>query len=131
MADLILHHYDLSPFSEKVRLAFGLKGLDWRSVDIPIWPPRPDTVPLTAGYRRVPVLQVGADVYCDTLLILREIDRRFPEPSLYPDGSRALTAALSLLVGRHHFPAGRHADHIDHRRRYPGGLPPGPRRLHG
>ncbi len=95
MADLILHHYDLSPFSEKVRLAFGLKGLDWRSVDIPIWPPRPDTVPLTAGYRRVPVLQVGADVYCDTLLILREIDRRFPEPSLYPDGSRALTAALS------------------------------------
>ena len=96
MADLILHHYDLSPFSEKVRLAFGLKGLTWRSVDIPIWPPRPDTVPLTAGYRRVPVLQVGADVYCDTLLILREIDRRCPAPSLYPEGSRALTAALSF-----------------------------------
>ena len=96
MADLILHHYDLSPFSEKVRLAFGLKGLAWRSVDIPIWTPRPDTVPLTAGYRRVPVLQVGADVYCDTLLILREIDRRCPAPSLYPKGSRALTAALGF-----------------------------------
>ena len=96
MADLILHHYDLSPFSEKVRLAFGLKGLAWRSVDIPIWPPRPDTVPLTAGYRRAPVLQVGADVYCDTLLILREIDRRCPVPSLYPEGSRALAAALSF-----------------------------------
>ena len=96
MPDLILHHYDLSPFAEKVRLAFGHKGLQWRSVDIPIWPPRPDTVPLTAGYRRVPVLQVGADVYCDTLLILREIDRRCPAPSLYPEGSRALTAALSF-----------------------------------
>lgn len=95
MPDLILHHYDLSPFGEKVRLAFGHKGLAWRSVEIPIWPPRPDTVPLTAGYRRSPVLQVGADVYCDTLLILREIDRRFPEPTLYPDGARGLAAALS------------------------------------
>ncbi|RYC32445.1 glutathione S-transferase family protein [Lichenibacterium minor] len=93
--DLILHHYDLSPFAEKVRLAFGLKGLAWRSVDIPVWPPRPDTVPLTAGYRRVPVLQVGADVYCDTLLILREVDRRFSSPGLFPGGSRALAAGLS------------------------------------
>ena len=95
MPDLILHHYDLSPFAEKVRLAFGHKGLAWRSVDIPVWPPRPDTVPLTAGYRRVPALQVGADVYCDTLLILREIDRRFPEPTLYPGDQKGLAAALS------------------------------------
>ena len=95
MPELILHHYDLSPFAEKVRLAFGHKGLEWRSVDIPIWPPRPDTVPLTAGYRRVPALQIGADVYCDTLLILRELDRRFPSPTLYPQGQVGLAAALS------------------------------------
>lgn len=91
---LILHHYDLSPFGEKVRLALGHKGLDWRSVEIPIWPPRPDTVPLTAAYRRTPVLQVGADVYCDTLRILAEIERRHPEPTLYPGGQRGLVAAL-------------------------------------
>ncbi|WP_237477564.1 glutathione S-transferase family protein [Lichenibacterium dinghuense] len=95
MPDLILHHYDLSPFCEKVRLAFGHKGLDWRGVDIPIWPPRPDFSPLTAGYRRAPALQVGADVYCDTLLILREIERRFPEPTLYPGGQVGLASALS------------------------------------
>lgn len=95
MTDLILHHYDLSPFCEKVRLAFGHKGLAWRAVEIPIWPPRPDTVPLTAGYRRAPALQVGADVYCDTLLILREIERRFPEPTLYPEGQVGLVSALS------------------------------------
>lgn len=94
MAEMILHHYDLSPFCEKVRLAFGHKGLAWRSVEIPIWPPRPDTVPLTAGYRRAPVLQVGADVYCDTLLILREIERRCPAPTLFPAGTRGLAAAL-------------------------------------
>lgn len=95
MASLILHHYDLSPFSEKVRLAFGYKNLDWHAVEVPIWPPKPNLMPLTAGYRRAPVLQVGADVYCDTLLILREIDRRHPEPTLYPDGQRGLAYALS------------------------------------
>ncbi len=95
MTDLILHHYDLSPFGEKIRLAFGYKDLAWRSVEVPIWPPRPDTVPLTAGYRRIPTLQVGADVYCDTMLILREIDRRHPEPTLYPDDQVGLAAVLS------------------------------------
>ena len=75
MPSLILHHYDFSPYSEKIRLAFGYKDLDWNSVQTPIQAPKPDLVPLTAGYRRAPVLQIGADVYCDTLLILREIDR--------------------------------------------------------
>lgn len=95
MADLILHHYDLSPFGEKVRLALGYKSLAWHSVEIPIWPPRPELEPLTAGFRRSPVLQIGADVYCDTLLILRELDRRHPEPTLYPDEQVGLAAALS------------------------------------
>ncbi len=95
MTDLILHHYDLSPFGEKVRLAFGRKGLAWRSVETPIWPPRPQTVPLTAGYRRSPVLQIGADVYCDTLLIFAELERRFPEPTLYPGGQTGLASILS------------------------------------
>ncbi len=95
MAELILHHYDLSPFGEKIRLALGYKGLAWRSVEVPIWPPRPDTVPLTAGFRRTPVLQIGADIYCDTLLILRAIERRRPEPTLYPDEQIGLGAVLS------------------------------------
>ena len=95
MTELILHHYDLSPFGEKIRLALGYKGLAWRSVEVPIWPPRPDTVPLTAGFRRTPVLQIGADIYCDTLLILRELDRRHPEPTLYPDDQKGLGAIVS------------------------------------
>ena len=68
--DFILHHYDNSPFSEKVRLAFGLKGLAWRSVIQPTIMPKPDLIPLTGGYRRIPVLQIGADIFCDTQLIL-------------------------------------------------------------
>lgn len=94
MDQLILHHYDFSPYSEAVRLAFGLKGLDWQSVETPPMAPKPDLVPLTAGYRRAPVLQVGADVYCDTRLILREIERRHPQPTLYPWGQVAMASVI-------------------------------------
>jgi glutathione S-transferase len=78
MSDLILHHYAFSTFSEKVRIALGYKGLAYGSVDIPGLPPRPLLSPLTGGYRRVPVLQVGADVYCDTNIILPALDRLRP-----------------------------------------------------
>ena len=66
MGELILHHYDVSNFSEKVRLILGLKELSWDSVQIPATAPKPDYTPLTGGYRRTPALQIGADVYCDT-----------------------------------------------------------------
>ncbi|HEV8026873.1 MAG TPA: glutathione S-transferase family protein [Stellaceae bacterium] len=93
MDEIILHHYERSPFSEKVRLAFGLKGVSWRSVIIPRWMPKPDLMPLTGGYRKTPVMQIGADIYCDTRLILREIDRRFPKPGLFTAGGADLIAA--------------------------------------
>lgn len=93
MTEIILHQYDRSPFSEKVRLVFGLKGVSWRAVDIPAWAPKPDLTPLTGGYRKTPVMQIGADIYCDTRIILREIDRRFPQPGLYGAGGGELIAA--------------------------------------
>lgn len=80
MSGLILHHYDTSPFSEKVRLMLGLKGLAWDSVLAPVIMPKPDLTPLTGGYRRIPVLQAGADIYCDTQVILAEIEARAPSP---------------------------------------------------
>lgn len=81
MTDFILHHYDTSPFSEKVRLMFGIKGLDWASVIQPVIMPKPDLLPLTGAYRRIPVMQIGADVYCDSQVILAEIERRCPSPA--------------------------------------------------
>ena len=84
MTDLILHHYTSSPFSEKVRLILGYKGLAWRSVNIPRIMPKPDVVALTGGYRKTPFMQIDADIYCDSALVARLIDRLHPEPSLYP-----------------------------------------------
>ena len=95
--EFILHHYDYSSFSEKVRLIFGFKRLAWRSVEIPAYGPKPDYTPLTAGYRRTPALQIGADIYCDTRLIAAEIERRVPLPSIYPSGEAA-RALLEVLI---------------------------------
>ena len=84
MQDLILHHYASSPFSEKLRLVLGYKKLAWKSVLIPAIMPKPDLVSLTGGYRRTPVLQVGADIYCDTALVCDVLEHVRPEPTLYP-----------------------------------------------
>jgi glutathione S-transferase len=100
MAELILHHYELSPFSEKIRVAFGFKRLAWRSVDTPAAPPRPLLMPLTGGYRRIPVLQVGADIYCDTTIILPALERLHPAPTFYPAGSEGLVRGLSFAWER-------------------------------
>src|SRR3954467_4724223 len=92
MADIILHHYDTSPYSEKVRLGFGLKGLAWASVELPQIMPKPNLTALTGGYRKTPVLQIGADIYCDSQLIMGELGRRPPTPSFYPAGRGAADA---------------------------------------
>ncbi|MBI5256773.1 MAG: glutathione S-transferase family protein [Burkholderiales bacterium] len=84
MNDLILHHYPNSPFSEKIRLILGLKGLAWRSVIIPAIMPKPDVVALTGGYRKTPFMQVGADIYCDSALVARLLEQRQPAPTIYP-----------------------------------------------
>lgn len=81
---IILHNYPQSPVAEKVRVAFGIKGLAWSSVEIPRIPPKPMLVKLTGGYRRTPVMQIGADIYCDSQEILRELERRHPAPSYFP-----------------------------------------------
>lgn len=93
--EIVFHNYALSPFSEKIRKVFALKNISYRSVDQPMWLPRPELTPLTASFRRIPVMQIGADIYCDTSLIARKLDRLHPDPPLYP-GS---TAGVADLIG--------------------------------
>lgn len=95
MSDLIFHHYQTSPFSEKIRLIFGYKKLAWKSVIIPAIMPKPNLTALTGGYRRTPVLQIGADVYCDTALIADVLERLAPAPSLYPAPVAGLSRTLA------------------------------------
>lgn len=95
MPELILHHYPMSPYAEKIRLSMGFKSLSWRSVETPMVLPKPDHFELTGGYRRVPVLQIGADIYCDTHLISRVLDQVHPGAALSPPGREVEAIAFS------------------------------------
>lgn len=98
MTDILFHHYPPSPVAEKVRKAFGLKGLSWASVEENRLPPRPELFAMTGGFRRIPVLQIGADLYCDSQCILRALEQRFPEPTLFPNGYVGLPVAFSRFT---------------------------------
>jgi glutathione S-transferase len=95
MQHIILHHYPMSPFAEKVRLILGFKSLHWSSVHIPNIMPKPDLTALTGGYRKTPVLQIGADVYCDTALIADVLEEHAPGPTLYPSGVMGASRILA------------------------------------
>jgi glutathione S-transferase len=103
MPEIILHQYASSPFSEKIRKIFAYKKVTWRSVEQPIIMPKPKLTPLTGGYRRIPVLQIGADVWCDTGIIVRKLDEMFPEPSLYPAGLEAAARTFNMWADRRLF----------------------------
>ncbi|MCP1623098.1 glutathione S-transferase family protein [Pseudomonas nitroreducens] len=96
MSELILHHYPTSPFAEKARLMLGFKQLSWRSVTIPPLMPKPDLMALTGGYRKTPVLQVGADIYCDTALIARRLEQEKAVPALFPEGHEFTSSSFAL-----------------------------------
>lgn len=101
----ILHHYPTSPFAELVRMALGLKQLAWHSVIIPRIAPKPDLVSLTGGYIRTPVLQIGADIFCDTAAILQALEAHSPSPSFYPAPLGALHALIANWAGGPQFRA--------------------------
>jgi len=128
---LILHQYDFSNFAEKARLMMGFKGLAWRAVEIPPIAPKPKLTPLTGGYRRTPVLQDGADVWCDTRLIARELERRAPQPTFYPAKTAGAADAIAWWAEQQFmrptalYVSGINADHM------PEGLHADRARLHG
>ncbi|WP_066256989.1 glutathione S-transferase family protein [Hydrogenophaga flava] len=95
MTTPILHHYPMSPFAEKVRLMLGFKGLAWQSVYIPSVMPKPDVVALTGGYRRTPLLQIGADIWCDTALIATVLEHLQPEPALFPEHLKGIARIVA------------------------------------
>ena len=107
---LILHQYDVSPFSQKAQKMMGLKGLSWQSVEMPMIAPKPDVEALTGGYRGTPVLQIGQDVFIDNWMIARALDEfdatgpavnaqgGLREAALYAWGERLFTPLLHTAL---------------------------------
>lgn len=99
MTQIILHHYETSPVSELVRVALGFKKLSWSSVIIPMMAPKPDLEPLTGGYRKTPVMQIGAHIYCDSQCILDKLESLHPSPTFFPQPLGTLARIFALYCG--------------------------------
>lgn len=89
---VVLFGYESSTFTLKVRLALKLKQIPYTFVTVPSMMPRSvlkDNFNLT--YRKIPVLALGRELYCDTSIIVEALEHFFPEsegyPSLYPQAS--------------------------------------------
>ncbi|KAF3044193.1 hypothetical protein E8E11_006543 [Didymella keratinophila] len=76
---VVLFGYDSSPFTNKVRLALRLKQIPFSYVTVPSMMPRP-LLKETFGlyYRKIPILAIGREIYCDTSLIIEALEHYFP-----------------------------------------------------
>ena len=90
----IFHHYPQSPIAEKIRITFGIMGMEWQSVQIPRIPPKPLLMPLTGGYRRTPVLQLGADIFCDSQTIAWQLGLQNSNAPAYQLSNKSLELIL-------------------------------------
>ncbi len=109
---LVLHQDPRCPMSETIRLVLGRKQLAWQAVTEPTG--RTVRAALTGGQAHTPVLQVGADLYCDGALICEVLEHARPEPPLFPPHLRgvsrvfaqwASTTLMEAVLERHRDPA--------------------------
>ncbi len=102
--DIFLHHYPTSPFAEKIRAILGYKELAWKSVFQPMVMPKPDMQALTGGYRRIPILQIGNQIVCDTMLMCDVLEHLSPEKTLYPTGFKGAARTVAQWADSMLFP---------------------------
>lgn len=102
MPELIVYQYAMSPFSEKIRAMLGYSQLPWYAVTVKAMPPRKTLAYLIGDYRKIPVAQIGADLFCDTRTITREIARLTGKPELaldnVPEAVQAFVREVDLNI---------------------------------
>ncbi|ETN45738.1 uncharacterized protein HMPREF1541_09571 [Cyphellophora europaea CBS 101466] len=76
---ITLFHYPFSPWSQKVTLYLALRKIPYVSCVQPVTLPRPDLKKgLGVNYRRIPIMSIGRDIYCDTLLMFEKLEALYP-----------------------------------------------------
>ena len=72
----------------------------------PVYLPREDIDALGVKYRRIPIMSIGRDIYCDTRLILQKLEEKFPSGALgtsQPD-QKAVEKLLESWTSESSFP---------------------------
>jgi len=98
---IVCYRYAASPYATKLEHILLLKNIAHHKVDVaPSWP-RPEIQSLGIGYRRIPILAIGNDVYCDTNLIASVLERRFPpsegHATLFPPNKHSGKADVGFI----------------------------------
>jgi glutathione S-transferase len=83
---LILYHFPTSPFARRVRLVLALKGLSAELRDARAVPEHRAELHRLNPLHTVPVLIDGERVVCDSTAICHYLERKHPEPPLWPAG---------------------------------------------
>jgi glutathione S-transferase len=80
---LELYQFELSQYSEKVRLLLDYKQLAYRKIEVT---PGIGQLELfrMSGQRKVPVLKDGSEIIADSTAIAKYLDQKYPEPRLIP-----------------------------------------------
>ncbi|KAK5107483.1 hypothetical protein LTR62_001101 [Meristemomyces frigidus] len=85
----VLFLWSFSPWSNKIVAYLALRGIPYARCEQPIVLPRPDLEALGVNYRRVPVISLGRDIYCDSLLCIEKLEEIYPGSE---GGYKALSA---------------------------------------
>ncbi|WP_030006735.1 MULTISPECIES: glutathione S-transferase [Cyanophyceae] len=80
---LALYQFELSQFSEKVRLILDYKGLEYKKIEVTPGIGQLDVYKMS-GQRQVPVLKDGDTVISDSTEIAFYLDRKYPEKPIIP-----------------------------------------------
>ncbi|EFW16237.1 hypothetical protein D8B26_006065 [Coccidioides posadasii str. Silveira] len=83
--EIVLFHYTFSPYARRVAWYLNLRGIRYSQCLQPPIMPRPDLAALGVQYRRIPVLMIGKDIFCDSRLIIQKLEERFPAGKLGAD----------------------------------------------
>ena len=78
-----LHGVSLSPFVRKVQLTLAAKEVDYEQINVF---PGDDSAAFSAisPLRKIPVLDHDGFTVPDSSIIMRYLERQFPEPAIYP-----------------------------------------------
>ncbi|KAK1979163.1 glutathione S-transferase [Colletotrichum cereale] len=76
--NIVLYHYSASPYARRIVWYLALRGIPYVQCMQPPVLPRPDVEKLSIVHRRIPILAIGRDIYYDTRLMLRKLERLYP-----------------------------------------------------
>ena len=92
---LELYQFELSQYSEKVRLILDYKGLTYRKIEVTPGIGQVELFRMT-GQRKVPVLKDGNHIVVDSTEIAKYLDSQYPARPLIPTDPKQ--RGLCLLI---------------------------------